>query len=79
MYTMTSYEGVIRGRETKDAIVHGGKCLRLLNGRLKLQGIGTLDEIGEGTIATVSCLAMVEVSNFTFVDYTVQGLMNARR
>lgn len=71
MYTMSSYEGMIRGApggETKEAIGYGGECLRLLNARLREKRIER-DEVAESTIGTVSCLAMVEVSVFIFCEF----------
>jgi hypothetical protein len=74
MYTMSSYEGMIRGapvRETKEAIVYGGECLRLLNARLSEKTIGVAD-VADGTIGTVSCLAMVEVSGSMFCGFQMR-------
>lgn len=66
LYTTSTYAGLILGTtESKEAIVHEGKSMSLVNQRLSsLSSLGSEKDggkIDDGTIGAVSCLAITEV------------------
>jgi hypothetical protein len=66
LYTTSTYAGLISGStESKEAIVHEGKSMSLVNQRLSRLGPLSFEKEGtkieEGTIGAVSCLAITEV------------------
>ena len=66
LYTTSTYAGLIAGStESKEAILHKGKSMSLVNRRLSQLGTLGFEEdeprIAEGIIGAVSCLAITEV------------------
>jgi len=66
LYTTTSYAGLIGGStETKESVVHLGKSVGLVKGRLRsMCDVANGNEVTvlvEGTARAVSCLAFTEV------------------
>lgn len=74
LYTSSTYLGLLKGvTENKEAIVHGGRSIGLVKERLAgMTGRGeVVNEVLEGTVRAVSCLAISEVCTVSVLHFTL--------